>query len=57
MTTPTPTPTVALSCPPKEVGRCATCQQPCHRYGHGGNPLCKTCRTNVEAGRAKPTAT
>ncbi|MFJ6791977.1 hypothetical protein [Streptomyces angustmyceticus] len=40
MTTPTPvSTTVTLSCPPKDVGRCAACQQPCHRYGHGGNPL------------------
>lgn len=40
VTTPAPTSTtVPLSCPPKEVGRCATCRQPCHRYGHGANPL------------------
>ncbi|MFE6743860.1 hypothetical protein [Streptomyces tubercidicus] len=58
MTTPAPTSTtVTLSCPPKEIGRCATCQQPCHRYGHGGNPLCAQCRAKVEAGRTKASAT
>ncbi|BDM74852.1 hypothetical protein HEK616_83390 (plasmid) [Streptomyces nigrescens] len=58
VTTPAPTSTtVTLSCPPKEVGRCASCQQPCHRYGHGGNPLYTTCRAKVEAGRTKASAT
>ncbi|MGX1977014.1 DUF6233 domain-containing protein [Streptomyces kronopolitis] len=34
VTTPAPT-TKPLICSPKKVGRCATCQQPCHHYGHG----------------------
>ncbi|MFF8910526.1 hypothetical protein [Streptomyces olivaceoviridis] len=36
-------------CPPSQVGPCANCQQPTHRYGHGGNPLCVVCRAEVVA--------
>jgi hypothetical protein len=25
-------------------GPCARCQATCHRYGPGGNPLCRACR-------------
>ncbi|MFC8538025.1 hypothetical protein ACFUJY_29495 [Streptomyces sp. NPDC057249] len=54
MTTPTPTKkSTALTCPPSQVGLCARCQQPCHRYGFGGNPLCVTCRSAVEAARSR----
>lgn len=35
------------------TGPCASCQQPTHRYGPGGNPLCPDCLTRVEAGRRK----
>ncbi|MEQ4608510.1 hypothetical protein ACFWGE_30225 [Streptomyces bacillaris] len=30
-----------------QTGPCARCQQPTHRYGHGGNPLCKVCREQL----------
>jgi hypothetical protein len=43
----------APECSPSQVGPCAVCQHPTHRYGHGGNPLCVLCRAEVEAGRAK----
>lgn len=54
------TPTVAADrpkppapeCAPAQVGLCAKCQQPCHRYGHGGNPLCVLCRKELEEWRA-----
>ncbi len=26
-----------------EGGRCATCGDPCKKYGSGGNPLCRAC--------------
>ena len=42
----------APECAPSQVGLCARCQNPCHRYGYGGNPLCVLCRRDVEAGRA-----
>ncbi|MFH8483679.1 hypothetical protein [Streptomyces sp. NPDC018055] len=32
-----------------QTGPCATCQQPTHRYGHGGNPLCASCRAKLPA--------
>nr|WP_260611617.1 hypothetical protein [Streptomyces sp. WAC04770] len=33
-----------------QTGPCARCQQqPTHRYGHGGNPLCKACREQLPA--------
>lgn len=31
MTTPAARPSIALTCPSDQVGRC---QQPCHRYGY-----------------------
>ncbi|MEU8740528.1 hypothetical protein AB0K62_13585 [Streptomyces halstedii] len=36
-----------------QTGPCATCRQPTHRYGHGGNPLCPACRAQLPA--KKPT--
>lgn len=45
--------TAPLTCRSDQVGRCARCQQPCHRYGHGGNPLCRACFALVEAARTK----
>ncbi|MFF7631416.1 hypothetical protein ACWGH7_16390 [Streptomyces cyaneofuscatus] len=30
-----------------QTGPCATCQQPTHRYGLGGNPLCASCRAKL----------
>ena len=54
MTTTPPAPRSApLTCPSDQVGRCARCQQPCHRYGVGGNPLCRAHFAQVEAARAK----
>ncbi|TBO60212.1 hypothetical protein EYS09_07890 [Streptomyces kasugaensis] len=50
MATPTGRP-IPLLCPSDQVGRCARCQQPCHRYGVGANPLCQTCRQAVETAR------
>ena len=41
----------APECAPSQVGLCAKCQHPCHRYGPGGNPLCVICRSEVEAAR------
>ena len=35
-----------------QTGPCATCQQPTHRYGHGGNPLCPACRALLPAKKA-----
>lgn len=32
--------------PASQVGPCARCTTPHHRYGPGGNPLCPTCHTN-----------
>lgn len=43
----------APECPTNQVGPCAVCGYPTHRYGHGGNPLCVLCLANVEAARAK----
>ena len=51
MTTPTAPRPAPPTCPSDQVGRCARCQQPCHRYGVGGNPLCALCRAEVEAAR------
>lgn len=45
----------APECPPAYIGPCATCQQPTHRYGTGGNPLCVVCRAPVLARQAKKT--
>jgi len=42
----------APDCAPAYVGPCQGCQQPCHRYGPGGNPLCIICKRELEAGRA-----
>jgi hypothetical protein len=42
----------APECAPSQVGLCAKCQHPCHRYGHGGNPLCVLCRKELEEWRA-----
>ncbi|MFC8008709.1 hypothetical protein [Streptomyces cinereoruber] len=50
MTTPVNLP--PEQCPPSLLGRCSRCHAPCHRYGHGGNPLCQSCRATVEAARA-----
>jgi ribosomal protein S14 len=36
-----------------EAGRCARCSEPCKRYGHGGNPLCRRCFPEV-AGKWGP---
>lgn len=44
---------VALACPSDQVGSCARCYQPCHRYGYGGNPLCRACFAEVDAARTK----
>ncbi|RSO40603.1 hypothetical protein DMH15_14685 [Streptomyces sp. WAC 06725] len=54
MTMPTPRPSAALTCRSDQVGRCARCQQPCHRYGYGGNPLCVRCLAPVRATHGKP---
>ncbi|NUQ95854.1 MAG: hypothetical protein HOY79_04595 [Streptomyces sp.] len=45
----------APECPPALVGPCQGCQQPCHRYGMGGNPLCAVCLPPVRALQAKKT--
>ncbi|MGP3991528.1 hypothetical protein [Streptomyces sp. 3N207] len=39
----------ALNCTLSQVGPCAHCRRPCHRYGKGASPLCRTCRTEREA--------
>ncbi|MFE7948189.1 hypothetical protein [Streptomyces sp. NPDC057426] len=49
MTTPAPRITPAPTCPPDQVGLCAKCHKPTHRYGFGGNPLCPVCREAVLA--------
>ncbi|WP_272927422.1 MULTISPECIES: hypothetical protein [unclassified Streptomyces] len=36
-----------------QTGPCATCQQPTHRYGHGGNPLGGTCRDKLPTAKDK----
>ncbi|MFI6771154.1 hypothetical protein [Streptomyces sp. NPDC050355] len=54
MTTPARPP---LLCPSDQVGRCARCQQPCHRYGAGANPLCTVCLAKVREGQQKPART
>ncbi|MET8585723.1 hypothetical protein ABZX39_33370 [Streptomyces collinus] len=41
------------TCAPAQIGPCAHCRQPTHRYGHGGNPLCPVCLAEVEAARAQ----
>jgi hypothetical protein len=38
-------------CPPAQVGPCAGCGHPTHRYGLGGCPLCVVCLAKVEASR------
>ncbi|MEU0770578.1 hypothetical protein [Streptomyces albogriseolus] len=50
MTTPTATETpqqaaLRLGCGTSQVGRCATCQSFCQRYGPGGSPLCPACKS------------
>lgn len=40
MSTPAPRKAPAPICPPAQVGPCARCGQPTHRYGPGGGPLC-----------------
>ncbi|WDN56148.1 hypothetical protein [Streptomyces clavuligerus] len=40
-------------CPTSQVGRCAVCHHPTHRYGHGGNPLCPVCRADLLATQKK----
>ncbi|MFE5841994.1 hypothetical protein ACFQ7N_10145 [Streptomyces niveus] len=42
------------TCPPGQVGPCARCHQPTHRYGHGANPLCPTCRKRLREGQGRP---
>lgn len=42
-----PQPADAPSWPADETGRCARCRCLCHRYGHGGNPLCADCRAET----------
>jgi len=42
----------APDCAPAYVGPCQGRQQPCHRYGPGGNPLCSICTRQLEAWRA-----
>ncbi|WP_180686795.1 hypothetical protein [Streptomyces gossypiisoli] len=39
-------------CPPSQVGPCASCQHPTHRYGAGANPLCVVCMRELEVWRA-----
>lgn len=43
----------APTCAPAYVGPCQGCQEPCHRYGPGGCPLCVLCLDAVEAARGK----
>ncbi|WP_346186380.1 hypothetical protein [Streptomyces osmaniensis] len=43
----------APTCAPAQVGPCAGCGHPTHRYGHGGNPLCVVCRAPVLARQVK----
>ncbi|MEU3640953.1 hypothetical protein AB0H23_32610 [Streptomyces albogriseolus] len=32
------------SCPSDQIGPCAMCQRPTHKYGHGArSPLCEYC--------------
>ncbi|GAA0673119.1 hypothetical protein GCM10009535_60680 [Streptomyces thermocarboxydovorans] len=40
---------VRLGCTVDQVGYCARCHGYCHRYGKGGNPLCQSCRKDVQA--------
>lgn len=54
MTAPAPRPSAPLSCPSDQVGRCARCHQPCHRFGYGGNPLCLGCLEPVRAAQGSP---
>jgi hypothetical protein len=49
MTAPAPRNLPANMCPPQLLGRCARWQEPCHRYGFGGNPLCQEHQTEVAA--------
>ncbi|GHB15798.1 hypothetical protein GCM10018777_55990 [Streptomyces albogriseolus] len=57
MSTPAPAPVARPKpplpeCAPSQVGPCSKCQQPCHRYGSGGNPLCVLCRRELEEWQA-----
>ncbi|WP_158721435.1 hypothetical protein [Streptomyces sp. NRRL S-241] len=39
---------------PSQTGPCARCHTPTCRYGHGGNPLCSTCRQARQDQPARP---
>ncbi len=41
-----------LGVPLADLGRCAGCDVPCHRYGDGGRPLCQTCQETLDRARA-----
>ncbi|MFF9483045.1 hypothetical protein [Streptomyces sp. NPDC014733] len=42
-----------LACRSDQVGRCARCQNPCQRYGAGGNPLCQDCLAEVREAQGR----
>ncbi|HSA48646.1 MAG TPA: hypothetical protein VLH10_00850, partial [Yinghuangia sp.] len=42
---------VLLHCPGWEVGPCAGCGEPVHRYGRNAGQYCGTCRTHMAAAR------
>jgi len=48
MTSTAPKPPAPV-CPPAQVGLCASCQHPTHRYGPGGSPLCVLCQAALDA--------
>ncbi|MFF9287493.1 hypothetical protein [Streptomyces griseosporeus] len=57
MSTPPARPAPPLpECAPAQIGPCANCQQPCHRYGHGASPLCVLCQQDLEEWRAQVAA-
>ncbi|MFJ6185269.1 hypothetical protein [Streptomyces sp. NPDC092295] len=43
---------VLLDCAPDQIGFCVKCREPTHRYGYGGNPLCRNCREQRKADRS-----
>lgn len=53
MTSPAVRKAPAPTCAPGLVGPCVICQQPTHRYGSGGSPLCPVCLPAVEARQTK----
>ncbi len=47
--------TSARTCPSDQIGPCATCQRPTHKYGSGArSPLCEYCDAQAVATWGKP---